>query len=773
MASEINRRDFLKGAIAGTAAGLVGLPATASTGKAGASKPNILFIMSDQHKALAMGCYGNEDVKTPVFDSMAANGIRFHNAFVQSPLCIPSRACLLTGKYPQSHGLQHKNRLLSSDEVFLADVLRDAGYWVGSVGKMHHIPPTDKRGFADLYDIPMWERGKAGMAKIHTKNVAGTPNQFIHGISGLAPENHPTAQLTNKAITQLKDRAAEPDRPFLLWVSYVPPHHPCLPPQEYADMYDPAKIALPPNFNKPRCPTSRASPKTSRARCKPRLNPLNKSAGVPLDQHSPWRATMKPVRLIVGLLAAVFLSPVALGESMETFTLKAGSVQATFRLAGKGGITSLRAGEVELVQPGWQHPTLFRITLVEGKREKAFTSLQFDEFDCEKIPSGIRFTYSGLEGAALEITATVEAKGDYLAFTSQVRCGPETVCSTLEYPYISGYESLSGNPDDDRYLYPKSSGEIHHNPSREVRRSRRGMVGLLAYPGTQGLQFHALYNQNGGIVMYAADPECNPKRFTIRHDREHDSAAWLVLHYFDETPGFAFKQDYGVRVQACGPSWFDAADVYAEWGRKQHWMNKKVDFPQWILQMPILANVHDNENWGRVLPSWIAEHQPEMNKLLGDRPLVHQFQRWEHYGQWIAPDSFPPLGGEEAMIEASKKARSWGNHLKHLFSSGQYWLHEDVTDEYFEKHVKSMAIMPRGGGSRKAIVGKHPYRFWTNSTLPSTQGSPRPFSAGNTWPNHTCHGCTSLSCEAPWLPSIRRMKTSSTFLFTTTSTATR
>ncbi len=252
MASEINRRDFLKGAIAGTAAGLVGLPATASTGKAGASKPNILFIMSDQHKALAMGCYGNEDVKTPVFDSMAANGIRFHNAFVQSPLCIPSRACLLTGKYPQSHGLQHKNRLLSSDEVFLADVLRDAGYWVGSVGKMHHIPPTDKRGFADLYDIPMWERGKAGMAKIHTKNVAGTPNQFIHGISGLAPENHPTAQLTNKAITQLKDRAAEPDRPFLLWVSYVPPHHPCLPPQEYADMYDPAKIALPPNFNKPR-----------------------------------------------------------------------------------------------------------------------------------------------------------------------------------------------------------------------------------------------------------------------------------------------------------------------------------------------------------------------------------------------------------------------------------------------------------------------------------------------------------------------------------------
>ncbi len=214
-------------------------------------RPNIIFIIVDQLKATAIGSYGNAEVKTPNLDSLAGGGVRFEYAFVQSPLCIPSRACLLTGRYPQCLGLLNKDGSLTGDEIFIADVLREAGYWAGSLGKMHHIPPSDKRGFEDLYDIPEWEKGKAWMVREHVKNVARTPNAAIAGISGLATEDHPTSQLTNKALRVLRERAAETDRPFFLWVSYPQPHHPCLPSPEYAAMYDPKKITLPDNFGKP------------------------------------------------------------------------------------------------------------------------------------------------------------------------------------------------------------------------------------------------------------------------------------------------------------------------------------------------------------------------------------------------------------------------------------------------------------------------------------------------------------------------------------------
>ncbi len=412
-------------------------------------------------------------------------------------------------------------------------------------------------------------------------------------------------------------------------------------------------------------------------------------------------------RALVSLVFfAAMLSPLLGFGDTELLTLKAGALRIQFDPARKGGITSLRTGEVDVVTPGWEEPTLFRIAYVKGAREIEMRSLDFDEFEYTELPSGIRFRHSGLDGQNIDVISTVESKGDYLSFTSEVRYGPETVCAHLVYPYVSGYRSLSGDPDKDVYLLPDASGEIHRNPIGELRSSRRRSLAVLGYPGAQGVQFHALYNDKGGIVMYAADAECSPKKFNLHFDRNSDSAGWAILHYFDETPGFTFKQGYEVRIQACGPSWYDAADIYAEWSRKQWWMEKKVEFPEWLLQMPMLASVHDNENWTRVLPSWMAEHQPEMNELLGNRPVVAQFQRWEHYGMWIAPDSFPPIGGEEAMMEASRKLRGLGNHLKHLFSSGQYWLHEGITAEYFENHIKNMAIMPRGRQDRKALVGR-------------------------------------------------------------------
>ena len=220
-------------------------------------KPNILFIMTDQLKATALGSYGDEVVRSPHLDRLAREGVVFEHAYVQSPLCIPSRASLLTGRYPQSHGQFHERVAINKDEIYISNILRESGYWVGALGKMHHVPASQKRGFTDLYDVTPLDQvtypdeTPQSLRAKHLKNVQGTNNSWIAGVSGLSTQEHPTWQLTSKALRVFEERAAQRDRPFLLWLSYTEPHHPCLPSPEYAAMYDPAEMKLPPNFTEP------------------------------------------------------------------------------------------------------------------------------------------------------------------------------------------------------------------------------------------------------------------------------------------------------------------------------------------------------------------------------------------------------------------------------------------------------------------------------------------------------------------------------------------
>ncbi len=394
---------------------------------------------------------------------------------------------------------------------------------------------------------------------------------------------------------------------------------------------------------------------------------------------------------ILGLTAAPF------GQTKDFFTVSAEQLSMTLDLDRKGGIVSLRNGDVDVVSPDIAEPTSFLIHLVLAKEERTFSSLDFERFSYEKIGGGVRLTYSGLEGKAVNVQLTWRAAGPYIAMTQKVRCGLQSVCSDIVSPYVNGYESLSGEATEDRFLLPWSAGKVYHDPARTLREDDLRLFVGTGYPGTMSMQLHAFYNSAGGIVMYAADPESHPKLFGLYRNKGTDTIGWGIRHYFDETPGFGFGPSYEVRVQACGPSWYDAADVYADWSRQQQWMKKKVRRAAWIKKMPIVANVHDNYHYTRMLPSWFARHQPSLNTLLGNRAIVNDLQQWEHYGYWVAPESFPPLGGEESMLEATKTVRGWGNHIKHQFSSGQFWLHKDVTPEVFETRIKKMAVMRRGG----------------------------------------------------------------------------
>ena len=108
-----------------------------------ARRPNILFVMTDDHAAGHVGCYGNKLVKTPNIDRLAREGTRFENAFVTNSLCAPSRATVLTGRYSHLYGIRGNSEMKGQVEnmnpslVTYPQALQAAGYQTGIVGKWH------------------------------------------------------------------------------------------------------------------------------------------------------------------------------------------------------------------------------------------------------------------------------------------------------------------------------------------------------------------------------------------------------------------------------------------------------------------------------------------------------------------------------------------------------------------------------------------------------------------------------------------------------------
>ena len=97
-------------------------------------KPNYLFIVTDQHRADHLGCYGNPVVRTPNIDGLADRGTRFDRFYVANPICMCNRASILTSRMPSLHGGRHNGIPLSLDATTFVDLLRDKGYSTALIG---------------------------------------------------------------------------------------------------------------------------------------------------------------------------------------------------------------------------------------------------------------------------------------------------------------------------------------------------------------------------------------------------------------------------------------------------------------------------------------------------------------------------------------------------------------------------------------------------------------------------------------------------------------
>ena len=220
-----------------------------------ADRPNVLFIVSDDLNTL-LGCYGDPLAKTPQIDRLAARGVRFERAYCTFPLCGPSRNSFLTGLYPNSTGILTNAQIFRQsipDHVSLPQAFRQAGYFVGRIGKMYHYNVPYSVGTDGHDDPASWELelNPAGVDRLkeEPKIFSLVPGQFGGTLSWYASPRpdaeHTDGLLAADAEWVLERCSRDRSRPFFLAVGFFRPHTPYVAPKEpYFGLYPEASMPV-------------------------------------------------------------------------------------------------------------------------------------------------------------------------------------------------------------------------------------------------------------------------------------------------------------------------------------------------------------------------------------------------------------------------------------------------------------------------------------------------------------------------------------------------
>lgn len=190
----------------------------------GGDHPNILFLLSDDHSYPYLSCYDDPNVKTPVLQQLAAEGMKFHRFFTAAPQCVPSRAAYLTGRSPVAARITRFSSALARDEITFPELLKkDAGYFVGVCGRSYHLDGSGQRGGSAVAEL---------MAQHQMRTFQ---DRFDNVKTGSDTE---AVQQASEFLESCPD-----GKPFCLWVNFSDPHHAWNAPAEFRP--DPATLKLP------------------------------------------------------------------------------------------------------------------------------------------------------------------------------------------------------------------------------------------------------------------------------------------------------------------------------------------------------------------------------------------------------------------------------------------------------------------------------------------------------------------------------------------------
>lgn len=254
MRNGITRREFLSrlglGAVGLATSGLLG-PLDAPAAQA---RPNILYIMSDQHRWDFMSGMGHPLVHTPNMDRLAREGVLFDAAYCQSPLCVPSRMSEITGRYVHSHGALSNGYVLPETERTIGNHFKDHGYATGALGKMHFIDKDQHHGFDFVVNADDFFEATGRDMKPSpvpdSEQVARRARAGRRAVRRSGPKEGPSLETDEQTYEHfLADRMIDwldkkPPQPFCMWLSFHAPHPPYLTPETYYRLYE-GKVRVP------------------------------------------------------------------------------------------------------------------------------------------------------------------------------------------------------------------------------------------------------------------------------------------------------------------------------------------------------------------------------------------------------------------------------------------------------------------------------------------------------------------------------------------------
>ena len=209
-------------------------------------RPNVLFILSDQHSPHVIGCGGNVIINTPNLDRLASEGMRFDNMYCQNPLCVPSRSSLMTGQYSKTTGIYDNMHIMQANITTLPRTLSENGYKTCLIGKAHfngeQYHGYQQRPYGDIY-------GQA-----HQPDPGRLPEFGINGLGDVLGHSGPSEmpiELTQTEICVSEackwlqlHKSGGSEQPFMLSVHFDKPHFPIKPPQKYNKKYK-GRLSLP------------------------------------------------------------------------------------------------------------------------------------------------------------------------------------------------------------------------------------------------------------------------------------------------------------------------------------------------------------------------------------------------------------------------------------------------------------------------------------------------------------------------------------------------
>ncbi len=239
---DVSRRDFLSVAALGATASLVGCGAEGMRRTAApVRRPNVVVILADDLGYADLGFQGCKDIPTPHLDRLAGESVRFTDGYVSCPVCSPTRAGLLTGRYQQRFGHElnpgggavYRGQPVGvslAQKTFPA-AMKEAGYRTGMVGKWHlgegpqYVPTS--RGFEEFF-------GFLGGAHAYQNLEQGYVRRIFRGTEELEEKEHLTDAFTREAVDYISRHRAEP---FFLYLAYNAVHTPMQPPARYTDRF--------------------------------------------------------------------------------------------------------------------------------------------------------------------------------------------------------------------------------------------------------------------------------------------------------------------------------------------------------------------------------------------------------------------------------------------------------------------------------------------------------------------------------------------------------